>query len=134
MPVCGVFKINRRSRETGETGLLSVSWMCEVLAGLSSHLITWSVCCICLSCPHQPFVGRNKQQVAELCLASQNKTSVTMCHLQSQLTALRETKSIPPNRHRKFVSCPVFLARMLIQSNCGSAIFFFTEAHQLKYD
>lgn len=48
--VRGVFKINRRSWQEGETffHLVDVSGF----AGLSSLLITWSVCCVCLSYPH----------------------------------------------------------------------------------
>lgn len=52
-----------------------------------------------------------------------------MCHLQSQLTALRETKSIPPNGHRNSVTRPqnAYLVQLWQHH-------FFTEAHQLHYD
>lgn len=52
--VCGVFEINRRRRRKDFFLLffLSILWMYQVLAGLCSLLITWSVCCVCLSYPH----------------------------------------------------------------------------------
>lgn len=59
-------------------------------AGLSILLITCSVCC-----------AEGNKQAEELRSASSNKRHVTMCHWQSQLTALTQTQSIPANGHRK---------------------------------
>lgn len=50
-----------------------------------------------------------------------------MCHWQSQLTALRVTKSISANGRRKSVTCPVVCTGALIQAGSPLISYIMTE-------
>lgn len=75
------------------SGFAWIKWSLDDMVSLL-QLIFISLLAFCLA-----------EQAADLHLASWSKAWETICHLQSHLTALSETKSVCPNGHRKSVTC-----------------------------